>query len=82
MGQLVGTQSLFFLGSFNSVYTLSSLHVCKLYTRVNLAHANWTLDRSKFQDQFSFSFLVQRGTFYVDEDNFELLFITRNKKKN
>ena len=20
------------------------LHVCKLYTRVNLAHANWTLD--------------------------------------
>ena len=20
------------------------LHICKLYTRVNLAHANWTLD--------------------------------------
>ena len=40
------------------------------------------IDRSKFRDQFSFSFLVQRGTFYVDKENFELLFITRNKKIN
>ena len=39
------------------------------------------LDRSKFQDQFSFSFLVPHGTIYVDKENFELLFITRNKNK-